>query len=85
MNQDLNFRFFDPEKTLEENFKSDNTNSIPILMMEHLRMLDYSISRGVSYEKTVDEFFLQLATNASLRALPMYLKEIGYELYTKSY
>ena len=60
------YQIFDPAMTLEENFNKDNT---PLLMMEHLRMLDYSISRGISYEKTVDEFMIQLATNDSLRSL----------------
>lgn len=66
MKQGLSYRIFDPERTLEENCAGDST---PLLLMEQLRMLDYPISRGVSYERTVDEFLLQLATNDSLRAL----------------
>ena len=66
MKQEIHYRIFDPEKSLNENCTGD---CIPLLLMEQLRMLDYPISRGVSYERTVDEFLLQLATNDSLRAL----------------
>lgn len=66
MKQENNYHIFDPEKSLEENFSSEST---PLLLMEQLRMLDYPISRGVSYERTVDEFLLQLETNDSLRPL----------------
>ena len=66
MKQENNYHIFDPEKTLEENFSSQST---PLLLMEQLRMLDYPISRGISYERTVDEFLLQLETNDSLRPL----------------
>ena len=66
MKQDTAYEIFDPKKTLAENFKGKKA---PLLLMEQLRMLDYPISRGVSYERTVDEFLLQLATNDSLRAL----------------
>ena len=41
----------------------------PLLRMEHLRQLDFPISREISYERTVDEFLLQLAVNDALRAL----------------
>ena len=40
----------------------------PLLRMEHLRQLDFPISREISYERTVDEFLLQLAVNDALRA-----------------
>ena len=66
MKQELSYQIFDPEKSLEENFSGKKA---PLLRMEQLRLLDYPISRGVSYERTVDEFLLQLATNDSLRAL----------------
>ncbi len=66
MKKEINFRIFEPENPLKSNF---NNNEIPLLMMEQLRMLDYPISRGISYERTVDEFMLQLATNDSLRPL----------------
>lgn len=42
---------------------------IPLLQMQHLRDLDFPITRGISYERTVDEFLLQLAVNDVL--LPM--------------
>lgn len=42
---------------------------IPLFVMEHLRQLDFLISREVSYERTVDDFLLQLAVNDALRAL----------------
>ena len=58
MKQDTAYEIFDPKKTLAENFKGKKA---PLLLMEQLRMLDYPISRGVSYERTVDEFLLQLA------------------------
>lgn len=41
----------------------------PLFLMEHLRQLDFLISREVSYERTVDEFLLQLAVNDALRSL----------------
>lgn len=66
MKDELNYQIFDPDKTLAENCAGPKP---PMLLMEHLRMLDYSVSRGISYEKTVDEFLIQLATNDSLRPL----------------
>ena len=66
MKQKTSNQVFDPGRSLEENFSGWKA---PLLLMEHLRMLDYPISRGVSYERTVDEFLLQLAANDSLRAL----------------
>lgn len=55
-----------PPKPLSEAFPDDK---IPILQMAHLRELDFPITRRISYERTVDEFLLQLATNDALRAL----------------
>jgi len=46
-----------------------DTPEIPILLMEDLRRLDFLISRQISYERTVDEFMLQLAANEALRPL----------------
>lgn len=46
----------------------DNTE-IPMMQMMHLRQLDFPISRGVSYERTVDEFLRQLVVNDVLRPL----------------
>lgn len=42
---------------------------IPLMTMDHLRELDFPISRNISYERTVDEFLVQLATNDTLRPL----------------
>ncbi|MDD6213416.1 MAG: RyR domain-containing protein [Clostridiales bacterium] len=44
-------------------------NGIPLFVIEHLRQLDFLISREVSYERTVDDFLLQLAVNDALREL----------------
>ncbi len=66
MKQEMSYHVFDPKMTFEENF---NSQHIPLLQMEQLRMLDYPISRGISYERTVDEFLTQLATNDSVRPL----------------
>ena len=66
MKKEKNYRIFDPEQKLEYNFDHE---TIPLLLMEQLRILDYPISRGISYERTVDEFLLQLETNDSLRSL----------------
>lgn len=51
---------------LFETFISPRT---PLLLMEHLRHLDFPISREISYERTVDEFLLQLTMNDALRQL----------------
>ena len=66
MKHEINYHIFDPHRSLQENFSGEKT---PLLLMEHLRLLDYPISRGISYERTVDEFLLQLETNDSLRPL----------------
>ena len=66
MKQDTRYHIFDPRQSLQENFSGEKT---PLLLMEHLRLLDYPISRGISYERTVDDFLLQLETNDSLRPL----------------
>lgn len=66
MKREVSYQIYDTEKPFGENFNSGKT---PLLLMEHLRMMDYPISRGISYEKTVDEFLLQLETNDSLRSL----------------
>ena len=66
MKHEISYQIYDPKKPFGENFEGGKT---PLLLMEHLRMMDYPISRGISYEKTVDEFLLQLETNDSLRSL----------------
>ena len=42
---------------------------IPLFLMEHLRQLDFLVTRETSYERTVDDFLLQLAVNDALREL----------------
>ena len=42
---------------------------IPLFLMKHLRQLDFLITRETSYERTVDDFLLQLAVNDSLREM----------------
>lgn len=42
---------------------------IPLFLMKHLRQLDFLITRETSYERTVDDFLLQLAVNDALREL----------------
>lgn len=60
-----NYQIYETGKPLE----SLNADQIPILRMDQLRELDFPISRHISYERTVDEFLLQLAVNDSLRPL----------------
>ena len=66
MKQENIYEVFDIERSFEKNFIEGRTT---LMLMEHLRMLDYPISRGISYERTVDEFLLQFATNDSLRPM----------------
>ncbi len=42
---------------------------IPLFLMDHLRQLDFLITRETSYERTVDDFLLQLESNDTLREL----------------
>lgn len=60
------FQSYIPGKPLKRAFDQEH---IPMLLMRQLRDLDFPISRRVSYERTVDEFLLQLAVNDSLRVL----------------
>ena len=57
---------FDPSKPLKQ---FSGISEIPMIQMEQLRQLDFPITRGISYERTVDEFLLQLGTNDALRPL----------------
>ncbi len=66
MRQQDKYRQFDPGQDLKQ-FR--HSSGIPMIQMEHLRQLDFPITRGISYERTVDEFLLQLATNDALRPL----------------
>ena len=60
------YKEYVPGSSFAEAFETDK---IPMMQMAHLRNLDYPISRHLSYERTVDEFLLQLAVNDSLHAL----------------
>ncbi len=53
-------------KRLSEQFDSDR---VPLLLMQQLRQMDFPITRGISYERTVDDFLTQLAVNDVLRPL----------------
>ena len=66
MKHEISYHIFDPKQTLQQNFSGDK---VPLLLMSQLRMMDYPVSRGISYERTVDEFLLQLEINDSLRPL----------------
>ena len=55
-----------PGKSMLTFFEKDR---IPLLQMRHLRDLDFPITRAISYERTVDEFLLQLAFNDVLLPL----------------
>lgn len=57
------FSIYEPAHSLRRAFQKDR---IPLLQMEHLRQLDFMISRGLSYEKTVRTFLQQLYFNESL-------------------
>ncbi len=53
-------------KLLTEQFKG---SEVPVLLMQQLRQMDFPITRGISYERTVDDFLTQLAVNDVLRPL----------------
>lgn len=55
-----------PGRPLEELCSGEG---IPLFLMKHLRQLDFLITRETSYERTVDDFLLQLAVNDALREL----------------
>ena len=60
------YTIFDPTRPLKQ---FSGISEIPMIQMEQLRQLDFPITRGISYERTVDEFLLQLGTNDALRPL----------------
>ena len=60
------FQNYVPGESFAEAFE---TGKVPILQMQHLRNLDFPISRHISIERTVDEFLTQLTGNDSLSAL----------------
>lgn len=49
--------------------KAGQTQKIPLFLMELMRDADFSISRGISYGRTVDEFMYELEGNTKLRKL----------------
>lgn len=62
----MKYRQYKPGMALAGFFEDD---AVPMMQMLHLRQLDFPISRGVSYERTVDEFLKQLVVNDVLRPL----------------
>ena len=66
MKSEASYCTYTPGTPLSDAFPEDK---IPMLQMRHLRELDFPITRRISYERTVDEFLLQLATNDALRGL----------------
>lgn len=60
------FKEYETGKLLTEQFKG---TEVPLLQMQHLRQLDFPITRGISYERTVDEFLMQLVANDVLQPL----------------
>lgn len=59
-------KYIETDNFLKEPFEE---NTVPLLLMQQLRQLDFPITRGISYERTVDEFLTQLAVNDVLRPL----------------
>ena len=55
-----------PGQPVQSFFDEDR---IPLMQMQHLRDMDFPITRNISYERTVDEFLLQLAVNDVLLPL----------------
>ena len=61
-----NFKEYKTGALLAEQFAGKEA---PLLLMQHLRQMDFPITRGISYERTVDDFLKQLAVNDVLRPL----------------
>lgn len=57
------FYEFEPGMTMDD-FPEDK---IPLLQMEHLRQMDYVISRGISFERTAHDFLTQVELNDRLQ------------------
>ena len=66
MKSQKSYQEYIPGRSLSTFFEKDK---IPLLQMRHLRDLDFPITRSISYERTVDEFLLQLAVNDVLLPL----------------
>ena len=47
-------------------------DKVPLLQMEHLRQMDFVISRGVSFERTAYDFLSQIELNDSLNCFKNY-------------
>ena len=62
--ESLKYIEYKTDNFLKEPFQSD---SVPLLLMQQLRQMDFPITRGISYERTVDDFLTQLAVNDVLR------------------
>ncbi len=66
MMKNMKFCEYQAGKLFAEQFSG---NEVPLLLMQHLRQMDFPITRGISYERTVDDFLKQLAVNDVLRPL----------------
>ena len=55
MKSEKSYRVYTPGESLHVFLQDDK---ILLLQMQHLRNLDFPITRGISYERTVDEFLL---------------------------
>ena len=60
------YKEYEVGKLITEAFLGEE---IPLLTMQQLRQMDFPITQGISYERTVDEFLIQLAINDVLRPL----------------
>ncbi len=67
--KNMKFCEYQTGKLLAEQFSG---KEVPLLLMQHLRQMDFPITRGISYERTVDEFLKQLAVNDVLRPLRLH-------------
>ncbi len=67
--KNMKFCEYQMGKLLAEQFSG---KEVPLLLMQHLRQMDFPITRGISYERTVDEFLKQLAVNDVLRPLRLH-------------
>lgn len=57
---------YKPGTPLKEAFE---THKIPLLKMQDLRELNFMISRGISYERTIDSFLMLFMVNEEFRPL----------------
>jgi hypothetical protein len=66
MSHKKKYKEYENGKLMSWEFSGEDT---PLLTMQQLREMDFPITRGISYERTVDEFLKQLAVNDVLRPL----------------